>query len=154
VTAPAAPVTLRPVTAEIFPAVVKLRVADEQRGFVAENVYSLAQTTIYPWTRARAVLAGDQPVGFALFGLDPADGAWSIVRLMIDAGHQRRGYGREALRLVLADIERERRDEDVLISLVPANLAARRLYESVGFRDTGRLLEGEHVLRWEPPPRG
>jgi diamine N-acetyltransferase len=142
-------IDLRPVTAETFPAVIELRVADDQKGYVAENVHSIAQTTIYPWAIARAVHVDDEPVGFALFGLDPADRAWTIVRLMIDRAHQRRGYGRAALTLVLGEIERERRGEDVLISLVPGNVAARRLYESLGFRATGRVVEGEDVLRLE-----
>jgi RimJ/RimL family protein N-acetyltransferase len=37
----------------------------------------------------------------------------------------------------------------VFLSLVPANVGARRLYESAGFRDTGRMLEGENLLRLE-----
>ena len=146
---PETAVTLRPVTKETFSDVVRLRVAEDQRSFVADNAVSIAQTAIHPWSIARVVCEGDVPVGFALYGRDPADGAWWIVRLMIAAQHQRRGLGRAAMRLLLADIDERRCGEDVLVSLVPGNDGARRLYESLGFRDTGRIQDREHVLRRE-----
>jgi diamine N-acetyltransferase len=149
-------IALEPVTERNFRAVIALKVGDDQRGFVAENVVSLAQTVIYPWTVARAVEAEGTPVGFVLWGLDPADGAWSIVRLMIAREQQRRGYGTAALGLVLDEIHRARNGEDVVISLVPANATARRLYERLGFRATGRVVDGEDVLAlrgpWPPNP--
>ena len=145
--APEPAVSLRPVTRETFSAVVRLSVAPEQAAFVASNAVSIAQTTVEPWARARAIHDGDRPVGFALFGRDPADGAWWVVRLMIDRALQRRGYGRAGLRRVLEEIARERAGEEVLVSLVPGNAAARALYEAEGFEATGRVVDGEDVLR-------
>jgi diamine N-acetyltransferase len=144
-------VELRTVTEETFRPVIALAVSDEQKGFVATNVYSIAQTTVRPWARVRAVHADGAPVGLTMWGLDPEENAWWIYRLMVDRAHQGKGYGRAALRLVLDSIASERRGEDVFLSTVPHNAVARRLYESLGFRDTGRVEHGEAVMRWDAP---
>ncbi len=145
-------VELRPVTEENFRDVMRLCVADDQRDFVASNAYSVAQTTILPWARANAVHVDGRPMGFVLWGKDPRDGAWWIVRVMVDRAHQRKGIGRAAMREVLAAIGRERTGEDVFLSVVCSNVVARRLYESLSFRATGLMDDGEEVFRWEPSP--
>jgi diamine N-acetyltransferase len=142
-------VDLRPITKENFRAVIKLEVRPEQADFVAPNLYGLAETHIYPDAEPRAVYAGDDLVGFVLFHpIDkdrPAEG-YTIVRLMIDHRFQGRGLGRQALEAAVDWIAREREADRARLSVVASNAAARGLYRSAGFVETGELDDGELVM--------
>lgn len=142
-------VTLRPITKENYRQTIELKVAPGQEEFVASNVYSLAQAKVYPDFAPLAIYADDTLVGFLMVGPDdeyhyPAH--W-IHRLMIDARHQRRGYGRAAMQILLEQFRGEGRLREILISYEPHNEVARRLYASLGFVETGEIYEGEAVAR-------
>lgn len=138
-----------------------LEVAPEQRGFVAANTMSIIEA--YTTTQAGGhafpfgLYDGDEPVGFMMIGYstdpeweDPpaiAHGSYNIWRLMIDAHHQGRGYGRQAMQLAL-DFIRTHPCGDapcVWLSYEPENHAARALYASFGFRETGDTDGGELI---------
>lgn len=153
---PTAPLSLRAITRDNIWQVMRLQVAEQQREFVAGNAESLAETTVEPTCRPLAIYAGDTPVGFAMYGLDVETGRWWIIRLMIDHRHQGRGFGRAAIHLLL---ERLRRDHDVssvVLGCDRENQVARRLYESVGFVDTGAVEDDEMIYRYtfEEPVTG
>ncbi len=138
-------IQLRPIDRDNWLAVVKLRVSESQKDFVAANVYSLAQAKAQPECVPLAVYDGDEPVGFVMYCLDEDDKEYWIYRLMIDKAHQGKGYGRQAMKLVLAEIAKDERHHRVFISFEPDNAAARSLYESMGFRPDGRFIDGEIV---------
>jgi len=130
-------------------AVLDLSVSAEQQGFVATNQYSLAQAYAQPECVPLALYAENRPVGFAMYCLDEDDHQYWIYRLMIDRRHQGKGYGREAMHLLIERI-RGLSDEEhrsVYISFEPENRAAKSLYESLGFLPDGRTLYGEVVYR-------
>ena len=129
---------------------LRLRVAEAQQGFVAPNDASLIEGV-------RKRLDSDTPVGFLMvgFGTDEswenppaiAENNYNLWRLMIDERYQRRGYGREALRLAL-DFIRTRPcgpAEYCFLSYEPENAAARALYSSFGFRENGEM-DGDEVV--------
>ena len=66
---------------------------------------------------------------------------------MIDKAYQGRGYGREAVRLALEFIRTFPcgKADRCWLSYEPENDAARRLYASFGFRETGET-DGEEVI--------
>lgn len=68
-----------------------------------------------------------------------------VWRMMIDAGHQRHGYGAAAMALVISD-ERARGTDRLYLSTEPHNTGAIRFYEQLGFVDTGVLNEDEEVF--------
>lgn len=141
-------VTLEIITRDTFDAVIALRVAESQQGFVATNLFSLAQAAVIPQYLPRAICADGLPMGFVMYGFDAEEDAFCISRLMIDSSHQGKGYGRLAMALVLADIRtREPKRDVVYISFKPANTAARALYESLGFVPDGRQEDGETIYR-------
>ena len=141
-------IVLRSIDGYNYRRVIELSVAEDQRDFVADNVHSLAQAYAMPECRPVAVYEGMQPVGFAMYALDADDGEYWIYRFMIDQRFQRRGYGREALRLLIARIRAEAPDRRVLyLSYAPENAAALALYSSFGFVPDGRMVDGEIVLR-------
>ena len=140
-------VTLRDITRENFNECVRLDVRDDQRTFVASNVYSIAQTTVEPTYTAQAVYHGDELVGFCMYGYDADEDCYCVGRLMIDKNHQGRGFGRAAVVEAIRRM-RERPDcREIALSVAPQNTAAQKLYESLGFVKTGELSHGEEVMR-------
>src|SRR5215217_5691399 len=140
-------ITFRPVTRENFSAVIELTVTPEQEEFVSPNLYSLAETYVEPTWTPLAIYAGDQLVGFAMFGRDDATGRWWIMRYMIDTRHQSRGYGTAALPLLIDLIVERHGCNELFLGYDPCNEVAKRLYARMGFMPTGVMLEGEIVAR-------
>lgn len=95
-------VALREVTPENEAAVRALAVAPAQELFVASVSESLeeAEGTPSAHTWLRAIYAGKQAVGFVMLSYDVPPGhpdypwRYFLWRFLIDAGHQRHGYGR------------------------------------------------------------
>lgn len=140
-------ITLQPVTWENFSAVIALTVTPEQADFVAPNVYSIAEAYLEPTWTPLAINAGDDLVGFTLFGRDDETGRWWLMRYMIDARHQGKGYGTAALRMVI-DLMVERHGcGEIFLGYAPGNDVAGRLYARIGFAPTGEVVGGEIVAR-------
>lgn len=134
---------------------IGLQVGEDQRAFVAPNDASLIEAYLALAGGAYAfpfgIYDGETPVGFLMIGYG-AEEAWtdapeiarqnySLWRLMIDRKHQRRGYGREAIRLAL-DFVRTfpcGPAEYCWLSYEPENAVARELYHSFGFRENGEM---------------
>ena len=141
--------------------ILKLRVSETQKNFVAGNETSIieAYTAItgngyaFPFR----IYEGDTPVGFLMVGFDTDDdwedapsvakGNYNLWRLMIDQNYQKQGYGKEALRLALEFIRTFPCGEAEFcwLSYEPENEAARRLYHSFGFTETGEM-DGEELI--------
>jgi diamine N-acetyltransferase len=142
-------ITFRPVTRENFSTVAELAVTPEQAEFVALNLYSLAEAYIDPTWTPPAIYAGDQLVGFAMFGRDDESGHWWIMRYMIDADYQGRGYGTAALPGLIELIVERHGCSELFLGDEPENEVASRLYARMGFAPTGEMVEGEIVARLE-----
>ena len=68
------PVRLEAITEANVRAVFDLRVASEQQAFVAPNAWSLAQALAeHDVAWPRAIVAGDEVVGFLMLEIDPED---------------------------------------------------------------------------------
>jgi diamine N-acetyltransferase len=140
-------ITFRPVTRANFSAVVELTVAPEQAEFVAPNVNSLAEAYLEPSWTPLAIYAGDALVGFALFGRDDETGRWWLMRYMIDAQHQGRGYGTAALPKLIDLMIEHHGCGEIFLDYSPGNDVAERLYARMGFIPTGEMVGGEIVAR-------
>jgi diamine N-acetyltransferase len=140
-------VTLREVDSENFKRCVKLEVRDDQKSFVAPNVYSIAQSKVEPAYAPWAVYDGDEMVGFVMYGYDREDDCYCIARVMIDKDQQGKGYGRAAMEEVVRRLRATPGCREVALSIEPENEVAQRLYESLGFKKTGALVQGEEVMR-------
>lgn len=133
--------------------ILDLSVTDEQRHFVASNMYSLAQAFVQPECVPLALYAENKPVGFVMYALDEDDHEYWIYRLMIDKRYQRLGYGREAMRMLIERIQADEEHRVIYISFEPENIAAKTLYESLGFVPDGRIEYGEVVYKLEKPEK-
>jgi diamine N-acetyltransferase len=139
-------IDLRAVTRANFEACVALDVLPEQRKFVASNVRSIAEAYVLPEADPRIVYADDEAVGFVLFSPNEHGAGHYIVRFMIDHRFQGQGLGRRALASCLDWVATEKHAERVRLSVVPENGAARGLYRSAGFVETGEIDRGELVM--------
>jgi len=143
-------VELKDVTRENFDECIRLSVSESQSGYVATNLMSIAQSKVYPSLKTCAVYDDEKIVGFVMYGLDPDEGRYTLVRLMIDEKEQGKGYGREAARRVLEDLRNTEGCGSVFLSFVQENDAAERLYASIGFERTGETdpESGEIIMKY------
>lgn len=145
---------IRPVTRQNWRELIRLKVREEQTHFVASNLYSIAEAQfgddfeghwdLYPFGIYDDTNA---PVGFLMYGLNyehPKQQAF-IIRLMVDAKHQGRGYGRFGMEKMLETFRVDERIRAVGISYEPENEGARKLYAKLGFEETGEMIDGEVV---------
>ena len=134
--------------------VVAIRVAPGQDRFV--NSVADAMEEAVEWARAkpwyRAVYAGGEPIGFVMLSWDvepqPPDiiGPWFLWKLIVDARHQGKGYGREIVRMV-AEVVRREGGTELLTSHVPGEGSPAGFYVKLGFVPTGEIdPNGEIVL--------
>ena len=66
---------------------------------------------------------------------------------MIDSRYQNKGYGRKALELGIRYIHNRFNASEIYTGVVPGNFVAKKLYESVGFEDTGLVELGMEEMR-------
>lgn len=135
-----------------------LRRGPGQDEFVASVETSFAEAVQYPEARARywAICDGDTAVGFAMIsdGIpeevladDPTLlGPYFLWRLLIDARHQRRGYGTAALDAIAAYVRSRPGARTLITSAGQGTGSPQPFYERYGFVPTGELHEGEAVL--------
>lgn len=148
-------IELRKVTQENYKEVAQLRVTAKQEEFVALNWYSLLEANYEEEHYPSAIYKGEELVGFLLYAYYPADedypkDSWWILRLMIDKEHQNKGYGKEAMKQFETCFKKSYDVDELRISAEPENKVAIKLYEDLGFEQTGETVEGETVLlkRW------
>ena len=85
-----------------------------------------------------------------MYGLDADDGNYWIYRFMIDEKHQSRGYGKQALQLLMDELRsKEDRTGVVFISYNPENERAKQLYASIGFVEQGLADWGEMMAKYQ-----
>ena len=80
---------------------------------------------------------------------DPDDRYW-LWRFMIGEKYQGRGYGKEALKLIISYF-RENGASNIRLSTKESNVNAIHLYQSFGFAPNGDMNDGEIVfeLNWQ-----
>lgn len=141
--------------------ILKLRVSEKQKSFVASNDISMIEAYISITGNGYAFPFGiyedDVPIGFLMIGFDTDDywddapliakGNYNLWRLMIDHHYQNKGYGKEAVRLALVFIKTFPcgEAEYCWLSYEPENEVARQLYHSFGFVETGEM-DGEELV--------
>lgn len=136
--------------------ILKLTVSDHQKSFVASNDISIIEAYIAITSNGYAfpfgIYEGNDPVGFVMIGYDKdapaiADGNYNLWRLMIDKNYQHRGYGKQAVELALRFIRTFPcgKADFCWLSYEPENLAAKSLYASFGFIETGEK-DGEEQI--------
>ncbi len=146
--------SIQEVTRENWRTSLDLTVFPEQQRFIADYVpiaaIALAKAYIRPgglvWV-PYAFYANGEMVGFTELAYEPGslDNYW-IFHFFIDCHYQGRGYGKEALHLLLQFIrDHHPQCQALQLTVHPENDHARHLYTSAGFRPTGAVFSDEPV---------
>ena len=121
-----------------------LSVKESQKGFLAPAIGILARGYVYRNCNAKIfVIENDEAiVGLALvreFTEEPL--GYDLQQFMIDRQYQGRGYGSEALGLILDELKKEAHFDHVEVCVKKEDAEAIHLYEKLGFADSGYIDE-------------
>jgi len=139
-------VEFRDVDGSNWRAVIQLKVRDDQTGFVASNMKSLVQSQFDDELKGKVKTQGiyddETLVGFIMYGQDDDDpddetGTLWIIRFMIGADFQGKGYGRAGMQHLINIARQQPETQRVRLSYVPDNAGAQKLYAICGFVEEG-----------------
>jgi diamine N-acetyltransferase len=140
-------VTLIPVDRANVRPVCDLVLAPGQERFVAPSAVTVAEAAYEPDAWLRAIALDGVPVGVVLLVRDAPDEPYFLVRLMVDAAHQRQGVGAQAVALTLAHLRGLPGEDRVRTSCVPGDGSPLPFYRGLGFTETGEVDDdGESIL--------
>jgi diamine N-acetyltransferase len=140
-------VVLEPVAASTWRAVADVEPRPDQARWVAPVTRYLCLCLYDGVWQPLALRVGGEVAGFVMWAFDEEEGSHWIGGLVVDAAHQGRGIGRGAVVALLGMFEGIGGYREAALSVGPDNDAARRLYASLGFVETGEESEGELVAR-------
>ncbi len=147
-------VYLKEINQDNWKQAIRIDVAPEQKRFVASNLYSIAEAIFNPtfaplaiYDEAVSTSKAKTMVGFLMYGTNPDNGELWILRLMVGQQYQGRGYGRAAMEEIIRRLKARPDCQEIFTSYEPDNDVAAKLYRSLGFEDTGRIEDGELVVR-------
>ncbi|WP_299589593.1 GNAT family N-acetyltransferase [uncultured Microbulbifer sp.] len=141
-------VTIKPVDKKNWKDIIKLKVSDSQAGFVASNIYSLAEAAYGESSVPLGIFHHNQAVGFIMYeslDYEGKEGEYNIFRFMVDKDHQNKGVGRLALQRTVADISSMPNCKRITICYLPNNSVAKSFYQSIGFSEVGLDESGEMI---------
>ena len=144
-------ISLRPITASNREAVEALRLAPGQERFVSSVVDSMREADEEPDGRALqwAVYAGETPVGFVMISDEVGSPEYIphfLWKLLIDERHQRQGYGKATLDLVVEYFRGRPGVEVLSTSAGEGDSSPIPFYERYGFKRTGDIVFDDEVL--------
>jgi diamine N-acetyltransferase len=140
-------ISLEPVTAANWRDCAALTVRPDQQDFVNAVTYYLCLCNYGDTWQPLAAVRDGEVVGFCMWATDDDGSRW-IGGVVVDAGRQRQGIGRALISALVERLAAEPDCPNVALSYVPENKAARALYASLGFVETGELEDDEIVARW------
>lgn len=149
-------IELKPVDESNKADCIRLKVTRAQSEYIATNESSLEAAKEHSEVaRPFMIYADGIAVGFTMFAFEPdyedSDDRYWLWRFMIDEKYQRRGYGKEALKLIIAYFK-ENGATNIRLSTKESNVAAIHLYKSFGFAPNGDMNDEETVFelnRWD-----
>jgi RimJ/RimL family protein N-acetyltransferase len=158
-------IRVTPVTPELRPALLQLRVTAPQRDFVSDIAPSLEDAEHCPGSTPMVILRNEEPVGYyrieisagSIVERDYDRPALGLRSFFVDYRWQGQGLASRALTAVIDDLSRRHPQAQLLVLLVNCrNLTALRLYLRAHFVDTGQLYHGgragpQHLL-WRDLP--
>ncbi len=142
-------ITLRKIDESNFLDCFGLKLAAGQEKYVSNPIRSLAQAYVYYSQCAPfGIYAADKMVGYVMVIYDYDEEAYNIWHMMIDSAFQGNGYGKGALRKILEYIASAPfgSSKTVLLTCNPENEAVYKLYQKIGFTETGRSDDDEVEL--------
>lgn len=139
---------LKEITKDNIDDILKLSVAETQKGFVPSNAHSLAQAWVYRNTAFPfAIYSDDIIVGFLMLGYYEDKDQYTLWRLMIDEKYQNRGYGKKAVEMAVKYLKGRFNAQAVYTGVIFKNIKAKNLYSTLGFVETGYSDEKQFEMK-------
>lgn len=135
-------IKLMDVTEENWLDIARLSVSEEQQAFLDKPLGILARGYVYRNCNARVIGIADdsQVIGVAFVrDLDDEPACYDLQQFMIDRHFQNKGYGTEALKQIIELLRAERKYNCVEVCVNKADAPALRVYEKLGFVDSGYI---------------
>ena len=141
-------VSLREITEETVGGICLLSdlLSEPRKYFVAPNAISLAQAHFNKYAWFRAIYAGRAPVGFMMIVDDPDTPEYFLWRFMVAEPYQGRGYGRQAIALLVDYVRTRPGCRELGVSCGLGEGSPQAFYEKQGFVSTGKVIDDELVL--------
>ena len=149
--------TLEPITAANWRRAVFLTTDPKRENpldqeWLCNNAFSMLQAVYEPDRQCRLIRADGKAVGFVMFeAWEEKGGEPLLCRYMIDVDCQGKGYGAQALPLVLEEMYRVYGRRAIYLTVEQANERAVKMYERFGFRFTGEMDCDEAVYLLPAP---
>ena len=112
---------------------IELKISEDQKRFVASNMYSLVQAAYEPNLYPLGIYKDNKMVGFILYDFDDELNGWSMSRFMIDKKYQNKGIGKVAVKKFLEFFVDKYGHQKLYTSAEVDNIIAINLYEKSGF---------------------
>ncbi|MDM5317250.1 GNAT family N-acetyltransferase [Fictibacillus sp. b24] len=113
--------------------------------FVASNALSMVQAQYEKTWTTKAIEKDGQLIGFTMYGYSPVMDYFELCRIMVDKKFQGNGYGKEAVQLVIEEMKKIDDCKEIYLSTDPKNKLGKRLYENLGFINTGKIVDNEEL---------
>ncbi|MHA2392131.1 MAG: GNAT family N-acetyltransferase [Promethearchaeota archaeon] len=152
---PSYKVTLKKISIKNLHSIFNLKVKPNQENLVAPNAYSIAEAHFTRGSWYRAIYLGDLPIGFVMLidgtlkfkKITQKSPLMYLWRFMIDGKYQGKGYGKEALQLVIDYVKSRPNVKEIILHHQNAKGDAGEFYKKVGFKHTGKSQLGELEMK-------
>lgn len=141
-----AKITLKELDKTNYREILKLSVNEKQKRFVATNTISIAQAYFNKNAWFRGIYADEEAVGFAMLEIDTKKPEYYLWRFMIDERFQTKGYGYQAMVLLIKHVKELPQAKEFLLSYVPDEGNPKEFYQKLGFEETGEIEDGENIM--------
>lgn len=140
-------INFKMVTGETFKEVAMLSVKAEQKSFIEDNAYSIAESKFNDEWQTVGIYKDGLLIGFAMYGYISSEKRVWLDRFMIDKKFQGRGYGKVTIKELIESIFKKFSCKEIYLSIFEDNHKALKLYEELGFNFNGELdYGGEKVM--------
>ena len=116
--------------------------------FVASNALSLVESFYEEGWVVKAIEHEDELIGFTMFGWNEEEAFYELCRIMIDRKYQNKGYGTQAIRMVLDEMRVRFGCDEVCLTTDPENARGIHVYEKVGFRSEHETVNDEELFKY------
>lgn len=113
--------------------------------FVASNAYSIIESFYEGQWITKTIEHDGELIGFTMYGLCEERNFYEISRVMIDRKFQGKGYGTQALSLIVEEMKKQFGCNEIYLSTEPDNARGKHVYEKFGFVSMGEILDDEEL---------
>lgn len=140
-------IRVRPLNRFNWELAVELQPGEDQQDWMPSILHTIAQSK-FEDVSLNGVFWADELVGFVSWG-NFGRVCW-INRILIDQKHQRKGFAKEALKIVMAKLMKDPSYDEIRTSFVRQNAVAEVLFASLGFVRIADGLDDEVVMTYRP----